>query len=115
MSDIQRLQQKLTYSKKQTAYAWAKNYEMYNEIHSEQIRHYQQNNSVLDYADDLPIHLVSEIEEMNKALKKSIECPICLEVIEEGHLKITICGHKFCDDCFPKLDKCATCRRKFKK
>jgi len=72
MSDIQRLQQKLTYSKKQTAYAWAKNYEMYNEIHSEHINQYQQNNSVLEYADDLPIHLVKEIEEMIADMHESV-------------------------------------------
>ena len=113
MSEIQRLQNKLTWSKKQTAYAWAKNYEMMNSQHNEQINHYQQNKVVLEHADDLPIHLVREIEEMNKALKKSIECPICLEIIEEGHLKISVCGHKFCDECFECLDKCGTCRRKF--
>ena len=115
MSEIQRLQNKLTWSKKQTSYAWAKNYELMNRQHSGYIRQYNQNNSVLEHADELPIHLVSEIEEMNKALKKDIECPICYETIEEGHLKISVCGHKFCDECFPKLDKCATCRRKFKK
>jgi myosin-crossreactive antigen len=113
MSEIQRLQQKLTWSKKQTSYAWAKNYTLYNQLHGNEVRQYNQNRSVLEHSDELPIHLVSEIEELNKKLKVSIECPICMEIIEEGHLKISICGHKFCDDCFPKLDRCGTCRRKF--
>jgi len=93
-----------------------KNYEMMNSqhllftlIHKKQIYHYQQNNYVLEHADDLPIHLVSEIEEMNKALKKSIECPFCLEVIEVGHLKISVCGHKVCDEC---VCLCGLCRLK---
>ena len=114
MSEIQRLQNQLTWSKKQTAYAWAKYYEMFSQEHNQSVQRFRQNISVLEHSDELPIHLVNEIEELNKKLEKDIQCPICFETIEEGHLKISICGHKFCDECFPQLDKCATCRRKFK-
>jgi len=49
---------------------------------------------------------------MTAELKKSVECPICLDVIAVGTLKISGCGHKYCSECFPQLDKCAICRRK---
>ena len=114
MSDIQRLQNKLDWSRKQTKYAWAKCYESMNVQHNGYISQYRQNISVLAHSDELPIHLVHEIEEMNNKLKMSIECPICMEVIEQGKLKISICGHKFCDECFSQLDRCGICRRKFK-
>ena len=37
------------------------------------------------------------------------------EIIDEGKLKITGCGHKFCEKCFDKIDKCAICRRNIRK
>ena len=63
----------------------------------------------------LPTHLVEELEEMCIQLKKEIECPICLEPIEKGQLKISYCGHKYCKTCFSQIDKCCICRRPFKK
>ena len=107
-------QQQLDYAKRQTSYAWAKYYEEVNSAHNDNISVYRQNARVLEHQDELPIHLVREIEEMSKKLKTDISCPICLEVIEEGKLKISICGHKFCDECFPELERCAICRRQFR-
>ena len=52
---------------------------------------------------------------MVKELKKKLECPICLNIIDEGKLKIIGCGHKYCEDCLSKIDKCAICRRNIRK
>ena len=60
-------------------------------------------------------HLKTEIEEMAIALKKTFDCPICLEVIPFGQLDIAGCGHKYCKTCLAELKKevdakCAMCR-----
>ena len=107
------LENQLIYIKKQRAYAWAKFYEQFNNTHNREFMNYSQNLSILEYSDELPIHLIHEIESLNKELRISIECSICLDIIALGKLKISICGHKYCNDCFPKLDKCAICRRQF--
>ena len=60
-------------------------------------------------------HIVEEIEKMTAELRKQIECPICLEIIEVGHLKMTGCGHKYCEECYNKIDECAICRKKIYK
>jgi hypothetical protein len=52
-----------------------------------------------NFQDDLPLHLLHEFEEMAGALKRMVECPVCLEVIPSapsGHLNITACGQKYC-------------------
>ena len=43
-----------------------------------------------NFQDDLPIHLLHEFEEMASALKRMVECPVCLEVIPSGHLNIIL-------------------------
>lgn len=58
---------------------------------------------------EIPLFLTNEINELHKSLKKKIECPICLEEI--SNLKISRCGHKTCNDCYIKIDKCAICRK----
>ena len=100
--------------RKQKAYAWAKYYEELT------VNHYlfqQQYNTIQPILglDILPNHLVNEIENMMKELKKKLECPICFEIIDEGKLKITGCGHKFCENCFNQINKCAICRRNIRK
>ena len=100
--------------RKQKAYAWAKYYEELEKTHNAQTVHYAQMENILgEY--ELPTHLVNEFQEMMKDLQKNIECPICLDVIQEGELKITGCGHKYCQTCFTKIDKCAVCRKKIRK
>ena len=108
-------QQQLDYAKRQTSYAWAKYYEQVGAAHNGDLYTYRQNLRVLEHQDELPIHLVNEIEQMSNKLRIQIQCPVCLQVIENGKLKISICGHKFCDQCFTQLDKCAMCRKVFKK
>ena len=109
---MEALQRQLTYSKKRTAFAWAKYYEEASNNHEQNVNHYHSNSTILNGDDELPQHIVNEIEKMTAELKKEIECPICLDVIKIGELKISGCGHKYCDACFPKIDKCAICRRK---
>ena len=111
---MEQLRKQLMYSKKRTAFAWAKYYEETASNHERNITHYETNASILGdgNADEMPSHIVAEIEKMTAELKKSVECPICLCVIEIGTLKISGCGHKYCSECFPQLDKCAICRRK---
>ena len=109
---MEALQRKLNYSKKQTAYAWAKYYEETASHHEQNVNNYQTNTTILTAVDEMPQHIVVEIERMTAELKKQIECPICFEVIEVGGLKISGCGHKYCDGCFKQIDKCEICRRK---
>ena len=60
---------------------------------------------------EFPFHLLDEMSDElkdNKQMKKYVECPICLEIIGD-RLKITNCGHKYCETCYDKLDSCAIC------
>ena len=107
------LQQQLNYMRKQKAFAWAKYYEAILETHTGNVAHYNTINNVVEEVSELPVHMVEEYKQMLKDLHREIECPICMEIINE--LKITYCGHKYCNKCFEKIDECAMCRRKIKK
>lgn len=113
MPTIQQLENQLKYSKKQTSYAWAKFYEAESNQHLENVVQYQKI-EVFSQVEDIPLHIIAEFKEMMKQLKKKIECPICLEVIEVDDMKLAGCGHKYCSTCFEKIDKCAICRKKIK-
>ena len=72
--------------------------------------------NALSLAPDIPTHVQNEFKEMLDALRKKIECPVCLDVIEESKdIQFTPCGHKYCSTCLPRLDKCAICRKPLKK
>lgn len=130
--------------KRQRAYAWSKYYKELEKNHDQQIQilgllsmirqnaiyfggMHSTSGSSIDPIDidaparapdalpEMPNHLTTEFEDMLEKLKKSVECPVCLESIGKGKLKITGCGHKYCEACFAKIDKCAVCRRKIKK
>ena len=102
------LHQQITSLKKQKAFAWAKVFEEINTRHQEN----RQQLSTLTKVEipALPKCLVDEFMEMTLKLKKSVECPICFQEIIE--LSITGCGHKYCNECFKKIDTCAICRKK---
>ena len=91
MTEAQMLN-KINYQKKQTAYAWAK----YYQAETQQL-----------VQKDLMIEL-----------KKKIECPICLDIIDPENLGISKCGHKYCKGCLDKqietTNKCAMCRKTLK-
>jgi hypothetical protein len=104
---------------KRRRYAWAKYFrEVENRLNDDRNSYYTIDN-LLNYRTrggksiQLPKHLVSEIETLHKELKKNITCPICLTEIETRQLKISYCGHKYCNDCFQKIDKCAVCKKPF--
>tara|TARA_R110000765_G_scaffold143677_2_gene245381 strand:- start:1265 stop:1585 length:321 start_codon:yes stop_codon:yes gene_type:complete len=97
---------------KAKAFAWAKYYEAKEEAHNNNVAHYNTTNAVIEIH-ELPKHLVDEYKVLLVELHKTIECPICFEIIDK--LRITGCGHKYCNDCFDKINECAVCRRKIKK
>tara|TARA_R110000744_G_scaffold26982_4_gene66133 strand:- start:4753 stop:5073 length:321 start_codon:yes stop_codon:yes gene_type:complete len=105
MSEVSRL-------KKAKAFAWAKYYEALQEAHTNNVAHYNTTTAVIEIP-ELPKHLVDEYNALLVELHKTIECPICFEIIDE--LKITGCGHKYCNGCFDRISECAICRRKIKK
>jgi len=113
---IQNLQNQLDYANRRTRYAWAKYFQVLENEHNNNYNQYNLNQNIITCGvDDLPIHIVNEIEKLNKDLKKKLDCPICMDIIEEGKLKITGCGHKFCIDCYDRIDDCSICRRKINK
>jgi hypothetical protein len=125
---VESLTNKLTYARKQKAFAWAKYYEQVNgAFHADHGAYAVYERIVEDGA--IPVHIKEEMKAMALALKKKWECPICLDMIEDGQLEITNCGHYYCKPCLAQhiahqatlLDireqpkkkwECATCRRK---
>ena len=103
-------------------YAWAKYFKLLEEHHYLEMRILDAMQQLDDTGAcedvDSPVktieHVTKEIENMMEELKKNVECPVCMEVIPKGSLKITSCGHKFCKTCVDKLDTCALCRYKLK-
>ena len=43
-------------------------------------------------------------------IKSILECPVCLETPEAGHIYQCKNGHMVCSKCHPRLNKCPTCR-----
>ena len=100
-----------TTQKKQTAFAWAKYYEEVNETHELLKSMYN------IYEEHDTEYLTKQLKDCFIELKKKIDCPICLEVIELEDLKISSCGHKYCNSCYEQLmkmdePKCALCKKK---
>ena len=122
MTDADRLRNQLTYSRKQTSYAWANHYKYVETQLSDAISSHRRLITV-ETEEAIPTHIKEEMKSMALLLKKKWECPICLNMIEDGQLEITSCGHFYCRNCLdqhqdnskaqgePKW-KCATCRKK---
>jgi hypothetical protein len=110
---------------KQRSVAWAKYYEVINE-EMERARTIIQfvnpanvGNArvVLPPREELPTHITQELYEMAEKLKKKYDCPICLDMVTKETIKITFCGHIYCDTCLTALKAttnpvCGICRRK---
>jgi hypothetical protein len=62
--------------------------------------------SLLDPKYSMPPHIVKICE----SHYEHTECPVCLEPLVCGHIKITSCGHPFCNTCFSRIDRCAVCK-----
>lgn len=108
-----KLRQKIRKLEFQRRTAWRMYYLECDESHAKDTRIYnllQKQSDTKNHG--FPTHLVNEFEELYDQLKKSVECPVCLDVIEKGKLKITACGHKVCIVCHAKVKKCPLCRRK---
>jgi len=114
---MEKLRKQLKWSKKRTSYAWAMFYKQIEENHDAELSHYNHIQAIQNEEkaiENLPKNLVNEFAEMSIALKKKLECPICLEVINKDKLTITGCGHKYCADCRQHIKVCAICRKKVK-
>ena len=55
-----------------------------------------------------------EIIGLHEEFSKNIECPICLENIQNVVI-FTDCGHKYCKSCYDRIDTCAICRKSLNK
>lgn len=121
---VPQLQQKLIYANKRVKFAWHKFYEATNADHHGA---YTQRTVLLRTVaeDAIPTHIKNTLTEMATELKKKWECPVCMDMIADGDLAITNCGHFYCKGCLEALisraraareDKweCPTCRRKHK-
>jgi late competence protein required for DNA uptake (superfamily II DNA/RNA helicase) len=95
---VEKLTSSLQFARKQKAFAWAKYYEQVNGSH------HADHDTVIVYeriVEDasIPVHIKDEMRAMAVALKKKWECPICREMIDDGELEITNCGHYYCKPC----------------
>ena len=103
---------------KMRRFAWAKFYELANQEHERDYDHYRVIVNIVEQQTELDSFVKKQLIEMGAELKKTWECPICLEFIEKENLDITPCGHYYCKGCLKTLReqedaKCAVCRRKF--
>ena len=98
------------------AFAWAQVFSAHRLSHTNYLRinHTVANEEITNC---IPTHLVNEFAELLASLKKEVECPVCFDVMTPVTLKITMCGHKVCTECFGKIlqttKKCPICRKKF--
>ncbi len=106
---------KINYQKKQTAFAWAKYYNAQTESLAHTIVVYKK---LDEMPPETPEFVLNQIKELMIELRKKIECPICMEIIEPEQLGISKCGHKYCKGCLEKqietTNKCAICRKQLK-
>lgn len=63
----------------------------------------------------LPEFVEAEMKELYSQLKKTVECPICLQDINKDTMKFSSCGHKYCKTCLSKINECAICRKQIYK
>ena len=104
--------------RRQKSYAWAQYFKSMEETHRDQLDILRLHERLLadeDATEEIPLHFLKEFTYMAKKLHKELSCPVCLEVIKYDNLKILCCGHKHCEDCFRRIEKCSLCRRKVKK
>jgi ankyrin repeat protein len=51
-------------------------------------------------------------EEEKEEEKSDDECYVCFEKKSNSEVALVPCGHTFCSECSPRLDKCPMCRTK---
>ena len=94
--------------KKQKAYAWAQYYNYQRDEVKTNIER-------IERIERMPNFVKEEIIELYTELKKSVECPVCLETLAPNQLQFSSCGHKYCMNCLPRVKErgnCAVCRKK---
>jgi hypothetical protein len=122
MATVESLTNKLTYARRQRAFAWAKYYSQVNTALESDHSHLATYTRVVS-DDAIPEHIKTDLKAMATALHKKWECPICLDMIDSGDLDITNCGHYYCKPCLATMKQtqkdagkpkweCAVCRRK---
>jgi hypothetical protein len=108
---------------KRRAFAWAKYFELANRQHEQAYDHYTTIREVITNITnhDLTDFVKKQLIDMGAELKKTWECPICLDFIAKENLDITPCGHYYCKGCLEQLKKrpdedgqvkCGVCRHK---
>ena len=112
---IQQLQNKNRSLEKSKKFAWGKYYGEINNSLETNTTQFIQMNSFVEF---IPVHIKDEYIKMLDDLKKNIECPICMEIINTGDLQLSNCGHKYCKKCFDRIlvdsNKCAICKKQLK-
>ena len=111
---MEQLKKQLICSKKQLICSKKQYFEATRKHHIMLFQNYQMNQKIVEI-DDIPLHIINEYKSMMDWLKIELQCPICYDLIGSDNLKITNCGHKYCDECYKKIDTCAVCRREIKK
>ena len=106
--------------RRQRGYAWAQYYREVERSHSADHDLYNKMRTATAWQSEIPPHILTEYKEMLATLRKTIDCPICLEVIPPAGIAFTPCGHKYCEACLATLKrqtapKCALCRRRLKR
>ena len=115
---VHKLETDLAQVRSARRYAWGQFYEKQEEHYILQTETYntiKQFKDKITEVETIPIHIQNEYKEMCGLLKKKLDCPICLDLIEPNQLQISSCGHKYCKDCYSHIDKCAICRKMLKK
>jgi hypothetical protein len=107
--------------KKGKAFAWAKYYESMTARATQAVIILHQaglpTSHTVPLPTECPAHIAREFWEMANQLHREFSCPICMDVVNGDTIKITHCGHIYCDGCLTTLKaqadpKCAVCRRK---
>ena len=103
---------------KKTRYAWARYFNICNELHATQhhlIDTFGEEEKLKSDLKNCPEYLQKFIIELYNDSKKGIECPICLEVVNPEDLQTRICGHNFhkaCNEkCIEEKSECPICRK----
>ena len=105
-------------------YAWAKFYESNERNHELSLENYKllekqvRENNVNNNCEG---HLEKFIQDLYKKAKQSVECCVCLDVIESEELEIKYCGHILHKNCWKGVEdnakqqgikaKCPLCRK----
>ena len=116
--------------RKKASYAWGQYFQLQQELFEIEESIYIWHNAndddgkpIKEIVDGSDLHLQNFIRGLYKKAKESIECPICLDVIDYKQLDTTACGHNFHKECLKTIKdgaaaadekhiECPICRNK---